>query len=611
MTKGKFRRRFRRAFRRDQRGGILVTAALSMLPLTMLAFAAVEFHNFTRQKVHLQDALDAAALAVARAPSTHTQSQLHTLYVSVLKAHLDLRPGLLTLVERPADPATGATQQPALVLANGRVNASATLAMSPIVASFFINGDVQVSGSTEVRRDVSGLEVALVLDNTGSMATNNRIGIARTAATNFVNAMEQATSGSTSPGAVKIGLVPFAATVKVGGSYSTASWIDSGGLSPINNEIFRTSTGGAVTAATSRFTLLTQMGVPWAGCVESRQAPYDVQDTAPSSSTPATLFTPYFAPDEADHLPSSSSASSTAEPSPHRYAPNNSNWNWQRGLNWTSGANDYAWDLKQAVKAGGKQGNDEVLGGLWSGYRIDFGANNPDYATRFRSHLSNGASTSDYVWGAWGTPQKYTSSGLEARLADAYRPSDYASPRTSTLYGPNQGCNLAPLIRLTTNLASVKTGISNMVADGSTNIPMGLMWGWHLLSPHGPFSDGSAYGAPKITKVIVLMTDGDNLINAVDYTGVGYGFQGRVSAPTLDSAVLNAGLNARMATLCTNAKASGIVIYAVRVEQTGDTTLMRNCATSPQTFFDVRTAADLDSTFQQIAQSIQTLRIAA
>jgi hypothetical protein len=107
------------------------------------------------------------------------------------------------------------------------------------------------------------------------------------------------------------------------------------------------------------------------------------------------------------------------------------------------------------------------------------------------------------------------------------------------------------------------------------------------------------------------MTDGDNLINAVDYTGVGYGFQGRVSAPTLDSAVLNAGLNARMATLCTNAKASGIVIYAVRVEQTGDTTLMRNCATSPQTFFDVRTAADLDSTFQQIAQSIQTLRIAA
>jgi Flp pilus assembly protein TadG len=596
---------------RDERGGILVTAALSMLPITLMAFAAVEFHNFHRHRTQLQNALDAAALAVARAPTTSTQAQLRTIYVTVLKGHLDLRPGLVTLVEAEPNPATGAGGQPQLTYANGQVTANATLSISPIVANLILNGDLRISGGSTVLREAKGLEVALVLDNTGSMLTNNRIGITKTAATNFVNVLEQATVGTTNANSVKIGLVPFGATVKVGSGFQTASWMDTAGVSPINNELFRTPTGAAVTAATSRFTLLSQMGVPWAGCVESRQAPHDVQDTAPSSGVPATLFTPYFSPDEADYLPASSSGSSTAEPSPHRYVSGNSSWTWQRGLNTQVTANDYVWDLKQAIRSGSKSGNDETLGGLWSGYRIDFGVSNPDYVARFRTHVSSGASPFAYVWGAWGALGKYTTTAVDARLGDGYRPSDYVSPRTSTLYGPNQGCNLAPIVRMTTNFTNVRTGINNMVADGATNIPMGLMWGWHLLSPNAPFSDGAAYGSPGLTKVIVLMTDGDNAINPYDYTGVGYGFQGRVSASTMDAGVLNAGLNSRMATLCTNAKASGIVIYSIRVEQTGDTSLMRNCATAPEMFFDVKNASDLDSTFKKIAQSIQNLRISA
>ncbi len=36
----------------------------------------------------------------------------------------------------------------------------------------------------------------------------------------------------------------------------------------------------------------------WGGCVEARPSPYNVNDAAPSTSTPATLFVPMFAPDE-------------------------------------------------------------------------------------------------------------------------------------------------------------------------------------------------------------------------------------------------------------------------------------------------------------------------
>ena len=68
--------------------------------------------------------------------------------------------------------------------------------------------------------------------------------------------------------------------------------MDTEGQSPVHHENFA--------APRSRFQVYDQLGTPWRGCVEARPAPYDVNDTLPSSSTPATLFVPMFAPDEPD-----------------------------------------------------------------------------------------------------------------------------------------------------------------------------------------------------------------------------------------------------------------------------------------------------------------------
>ena len=32
-----------------------------------------------------------------------------------------------------------------------------------------------------------------------------------------------------------------------------------------------------------------------------------------------------------------------------------------------------------------------------------------------------------------------------------------------------------------------------MIANGNTDIPAGLAWGWNVLRPTGPFGDGVAY----------------------------------------------------------------------------------------------------------------------
>lgn len=70
-----------------------------------------------------------------------------------------------------------------------------------------------VGAQTVVQRKIQGLEVVMVLDNTGSMSTNDNIGTLRTAATNFTNILFDKTND---PEFIKIGLVPYANAVRVG-----------------------------------------------------------------------------------------------------------------------------------------------------------------------------------------------------------------------------------------------------------------------------------------------------------------------------------------------------------------------------------------------------------
>lgn len=72
---------------------------------------------------------------------------------------------------------------------------------------------IDVFAESEVTKEVKSIEVALVMDVTGSMSTNNNIATLRTAATDFVNIMFERVKDLNQ---IKIGLVPFASSVNVG-----------------------------------------------------------------------------------------------------------------------------------------------------------------------------------------------------------------------------------------------------------------------------------------------------------------------------------------------------------------------------------------------------------
>jgi Mg-chelatase subunit ChlD len=408
--------------------------------------------------------------------------------------------------------------------------------VTPFVAGLVTGGTMDISATSEVVRAGMKVEIALVLDVTSSMNEGTKLADMKDAARAFVVKMKEVSAKSIEPNSVKISLVPFSSTVRVDPAQATtASWMDLNGVAPINDQIFTTA---SATQHANRFTLFTTIGDPWDGCVEMRQAPYDVQDDAPSAATPATLYTPMFAVDE-------------------------------------PGAKD------DGIKANG-------------------------YGSTFQnSYLDDGTSSSDWRVRQGSITKYKKTTGLNSSK------------------GPNRGCGLPMMRRLTTDFTQLDTWIKDLKADGNTNIPMGLMWGWNTLTPHAPYSDGVAYGTPKHKKIIIVMTDGENVIATRDtpndgtYAGTGYIWQRRVLKA--DGTPLEQGsstkqrtaaLDARLKLLCSNIKGKDVELYTIRVEvDTGDSELLKNCASGRDYYYDVKSSSTLTTVFQAIAGQIAALHL--
>ena len=504
--------RFFRRLLRDEGGAVAIMLTLSLIPLSIAAIGAVDLERGLSAKSQLQDALDAAALAALKA-SANDAALLQSTGATAFAQNLG-----------PA-PAMKIASGPTFVYgAQGMVLADATATVDTIIASFVLGHPLQVAAHAEIVRSDVKLEIALVLDNSGSMADNNKIGDLRIGATNFLNIMQSAASQRGDPNAVLISLVPFSQTVRVDPANQNADWLDSKGHAAINDAIFSKNN-------TRRFDLFATLGTGWAGCLESRAQPYDVQDDAATGND--TRFTPYFWPDEYDTATGSRV---------NNYLPDGSTAGWQA----------------QERNVG-------------------------KYVKR---------------------------TGL------------------STSLGPNKDCTMLPLRPLTNDFATLRSDVSKMVPTNDTNIGMGLVWGWHTISPNGPFASSgpvpvAPYGDPKRSKIAVVMTDGYNQFtgmgdpnNITAYEAVGYVWQGRLSKP--DGAPLTGGtdddrtaaLDARLAKLCVNMKAKGVEIYAIAVGvQPAHQEPLKSCASGTDHFYDVANGSGLIDAFNSIANQIANLHL--
>ncbi len=190
---------FFKNYKFNNSGAIAITFAL-MIPVIMAAVGtSVDMSQAYLVKTRLASALDAAALAAAATGSEEEDVIQDKVDAFINANYPDNRLGTITNVD---------------VQINGKqISVSATAELDTKFMTYFGYDTVTVESETTVQREVRGLEVVLVLDNTGSMSTNDNITALREASTNFVEILFEEVENEET---IRIGLVPYSSSVNVG-----------------------------------------------------------------------------------------------------------------------------------------------------------------------------------------------------------------------------------------------------------------------------------------------------------------------------------------------------------------------------------------------------------
>jgi len=311
-------------FARERGGNVAMMWAMMGSVLVGLIGVTVDFTRAQALRAQMQNAADGAALVAERSSNLSMADR-----TAAARAFFDAEMGAL------APTATVRVTQ----LHDGGHRVEANMPMPLSLARIVRGEDWNIGVRSEAQADASPpIEVALVLDNTGSM--RNDMGALRNAAESLVTDLLRLDGDS-----VHISLVPFVAQVNIGNRPEHMAWMDTAGTAPYNGELLedrsiafrnRTTTGANRTGSNcelistmpytnypgpyrinwvrsgSRCYAFTPEGinyftlydlipnVAWGGCVEARPEPYDISDDAPNPLNPATMFVPFFWLDTTD-----------------------------------------------------------------------------------------------------------------------------------------------------------------------------------------------------------------------------------------------------------------------------------------------------------------------
>jgi len=159
------------------------------------------------------------------------------------------------------------------------------------------------------------------------------------------------------------------------------------------------------------------------------------------------------------------------------------------------------------------------------------------------------------------------------------------------------------MLPLTTDVSAVNSAISSLDTGANTYIPAGLIWGWRTLMPVDPLTEANTADYDERTSALLLMTDGENTNG---FGGTNATFDGIYHwGSDTDEA------NTLTASMCTDIKADGIIIYTVAFEVTDPTTLtlLQNCASDAEKFFDAGNTAALEAAFEDVGVDLSSIRL--
>jgi Flp pilus assembly protein TadG len=462
----------------ERTGVVAIIVALTMIPLFLAAGGAIDLARLYMAKERLRHALDAALLAAGSSEQADRLTTFNNFFAKNYPA---------------TDLGTTDVTPPPFNVNDSEFKASGTVQVPTVFLKLIKMDTLTASATATVIRRTTGVEVALVLDNSGSMGEGTKLADLKTAALALVDIVS---GGQDNPDKAWFSVIPFVATVNIG--------TENSGLAPELSPLHEYPHIGDTS---------------WKGCVEALDDPDDVLDDTESG------WRRFFWQAE---------TFSVNPPVPQLQCANR----WWRPAD-----------------------------------GVDPGVGRP-------TGYSGSAAFTDVPNTFYLNPGDDTA--VPPILPDTPLPNNTPDENGYTT-GPNAACP-TPLLPLTNAVPDVKTSINSMQfwEKGGTHINLGAVWGWRVLSPAPPFTEGKAYNSPDINKVMIILTDGDHLLiqqptqcedtkpdrYTSHYTAYRYLPDGKLGTTNFFQALQ--ALDDRFEAVCQNIKAKGIIIYTIGFGLTPD-----------------------------------------
>lgn len=612
-----------RRFAGDVRGNVAMLFGLSLPVLILMTFGGVDIHRISTVRVNLQDALDAAALAAARSPYT-ADADLQRVGLAALKANLQAYPHVALEEDQTSFTLSGDD----VVVADARVQ------VKTLVANIFLppygqlmDDYLPVGSHSEVDRSSRNIEVALVLDVTGSMAGQRIIDL-KTAAKDLVDIIVQPVQ---TPYYSKLALVPYSMGVNLGDNAGAARGTPTGSTNVTGAVMNLVGTAKNITGAT-------------------RDRPVVITSTSHGFSnndvvwiTGATGMTPL---NNKPYLVKNKTTNTFELYTLGGSRVNGSNWNSYTGNAKVQRCQNNDCSITITSANHGLQNNDYVYFTDVSGMRD---ANNNSVingktflvgnrtTNTFTIEPPDGTGVTPYTSGgkAWCAMQGCTWFAFENMYgdlqthqismcvtertgADAYTDASPSTSRVGRNYpGSSNPCLAATVQPLSSNKAQLKTTIDGYAVQGSTAGQIGMGWGWYMVSPNfnslWPSNGAAEYNTADTLKAVIIMTDGE--FNTPYCSGVIARTAGSGSGDNnekIDCDADNGDPFAQGVAMCTAMKNRGVLVYTVGFQITAGgnaANMLQACASTPANFYLPASGGDLSEAFAAIGRDITQLRI--
>ena len=289
-------RRFRAAIRSlvvrfavSRKGNVAMMFAIACVPVLAAMGIAVDYTRGAQTASTMQDALDAASLALSRRSdlNTMTQAQIEQYASNYFNANFH----------------NSEFQDLTLTASYTSTGPSVTVSASGKLPTDFMGiigtKDMPIGRSSTTIWGEARLRVALALDNTGSMASSGKMTALQTATHNLLTQLKNA---ATLDGDVYVSIIPFVKDVNVSSTNYNQSWVKWDGSAYKDRDLWDkwngTCSGGyyasyyhdEASCESHYYTWTPASHSSWNGCVMDRDQSYDTLNTAPTIADTATLF---------------------------------------------------------------------------------------------------------------------------------------------------------------------------------------------------------------------------------------------------------------------------------------------------------------------------------